>query len=328
MFQQCLSVESYHKLLEFLTRDDPNVYECKHVGCEEHVFLDDADDFTNLKCARGHRFCAKCENGPHPWKTCEVMQEKADREKRDQEDDSNDQAALENALAMGWKPCPLRCSFGGGVKAEEECDHVTCECGHEFCWACGVTRQVPLEHDNRWHKPSCPYHTKISEVNEAPKRRPNCPECQKMPGNKPCCFTPDDGYPDSYVKRSVERSVKTLVTNPFQAMLGWPSGKVAASTAKSGARTKPLKLSFHDFRDDTIRTMDFTQRPLGLIWEEGAMPLTISSVTPGSEAHKAGVMRGWWIRDVNEVNMLVYQYNEATKILTEAVNQLPDAGPA
>ena len=31
----------------------------------------------------------------------------------------------------------------------EECDHVTCECGHQFCWDCGIDRRIPLAHDNR-----------------------------------------------------------------------------------------------------------------------------------------------------------------------------------
>lgn len=123
--------------------------------------------------------------------------------------------------AVGWKPCPRRCRFGGGYKSQEdptfreylcklvqikhqsnefqnpekttssrhqllvtpnyfgessrrskasrnmqksypwrsillhafllleECDHVTCECGHEFCWDCGIDRRIPLAHDNR-----------------------------------------------------------------------------------------------------------------------------------------------------------------------------------
>jgi len=100
---------------------------------------------------------------------------------------------------LGWKPCPKRCKFGGGYKESAECDHVTCECKHQFCWACGVERQIPLEHDNRWHKPSCPYHTRPEDVQEAPKRRPKCPACQKMPEGQCCAFPAEDGYPQSYI---------------------------------------------------------------------------------------------------------------------------------
>eukprot|EP00913_Durusdinium_trenchii_P030905 g28946.t1 len=35
IFQQCLPEESYYKLLEFLTRDDPHIVDCRALGCEE-----------------------------------------------------------------------------------------------------------------------------------------------------------------------------------------------------------------------------------------------------------------------------------------------------
>ncbi|CAE8693242.1 unnamed protein product, partial [Polarella glacialis] len=59
IFQQVLSQETYHKLLEFLTRDDPRIIECRGRGCEERVFVDEGDDFSDLTCPRGHRFCAR-----------------------------------------------------------------------------------------------------------------------------------------------------------------------------------------------------------------------------------------------------------------------------
>jgi len=201
IFQQILSEETYHKLLEFLTRDDPHIYECRQLGCEERVFLDDGDDYADLMCRKGHHFCGKCENGPHPGISCDDKHDQLERERKDEQDQRELDDAWRSALAMGWKPCPRRCTYGGGYKAVEECDHVTCECGFEFCWDCGVERQVPLLHDNRWHKPSCRYHTKPSEVAEAPRRLPNCPECKKMSFGRACCFPADDGYPESYIGR-------------------------------------------------------------------------------------------------------------------------------
>jgi len=205
IFQQCLSEETYVKLHEFLTRDNPNIYECGKPGCEEKVFLDDGDDFADLACPRGHRFCGKCHSGPHRSMTCEEREEQMELEKKEEEEEKDQQEAWTSALSMGWKPCPRRCTFGGGYKAAEECDHVTCECGFEFCWDCGVERQVALVHDNRWHKPSCRYHTRPDEVAEAPVHMAACPECKKMPPGVPCIFSPDDGYPNSYVLRSRSR---------------------------------------------------------------------------------------------------------------------------
>lgn len=321
MFQQVLSAESYHKLLEFLTRDDPHVYECKHLGCEEHVFLDDNDDFANLQCARGHRFCAKCDNGPHRGMSCEARQEQLDRSQKRETESKHDDQAWRNALAMGWKPCPKRCTFGGGFKDEGECDHVTCECGYEFCWACGVCRQVVLEHDNRWHKPSCPYHTKPSDVKERPKRRPNCPECQKMPGSQPCQFPADDGYPESFIKgRSSRHPKKPSTPSKTPATPSRPAAKAPVDCRNDAVL---LKLAFHDFRDDSVRTMVFDRCPLGIQWSEDQMPITINSVTPHSEAQRAGVMKGWWIMSVNDVNLLAHPYEKAAEILCEAVDRLP-----
>lgn len=202
IFQQCLSDESYHKLLEFLTRDLKHIYDCRHLGCEERVFMDDEDDFSALMCAKGHRFCAHCENGPHRGMTCDERQEQIDQHKKAEQDMKQEDDAWRVAMAQGWKPCPMRCSFGGGFKNSEECDHVTCECGFEFCWDCGIARKVAIVHDNRWHKPSCRYHTKPEEVDEQPRWNENCPLCAKLPRGQACPFPPDDGYPKSYMRRA------------------------------------------------------------------------------------------------------------------------------
>jgi len=209
IFQQCLPEETYHKLLEFLTRDDPRIVECRSLGCEERVFCEDDDDYADLTCQFGHRFCAKCENGPHPGLSCDEQLDKLNKEQAVQQ---GQHEAWQDALTLGWKPCPRGCNYGGGYKAEEECDHVTCECGFEFCWDCGVDRQVLLAHDNRWHKPSCRYHTPIEEVAELPRFMQNCPECKKVSSDMgqclPCAYPQDDGYPAAYVGR------RTLTLRP------------------------------------------------------------------------------------------------------------------
>merc|ERR1740121_1181330 len=196
----------------------------------------------------------------------------------------------------------MKCNFGGGFKEESECDHVTCECGHQFCWACGVPRQVPLAHDNRWHKRSCPYHTKLSDVSEAPKYMPNCPECQKMPGKTPCPFPPDDGYPKTYIPRRNTR-VKTVCK---------PRPGVS------------LELEFNDCYDDSIKTLKFTHKPIGIRWTENEMPITVSGVSRGSHAERAGVKKGWFLRSVGGENLFSYEYDEAVGIVQGNVNKLAD----
>ncbi|CAK9068266.1 unnamed protein product [Durusdinium trenchii] len=191
IFQQCLPEESYYKLLEFLTRDDPHIVDCRALGCEERVFCDEGDDYADLACPKGHRFCAKCDNGPHPSLSCAARRSQLEQEKCE---------VWSQVLSMGWKPCPRKCRYGGGYKAQEECDHVTCECGHQFCWDCGIDRRIPLAHDNRWHKPSCRYYTRLEEVAELPKFEASCPACRRSGDSKePCHFPDDDGYPHSYL---------------------------------------------------------------------------------------------------------------------------------
>lgn len=198
IFRRCLPDQTYHKLHEFLARDNPNICECRHPGCEERMFLDEGDDATDLACSRGHRFCGNCPLGPHPGMTCERRRdlERAEQERKERRESEQ---AWSSALALGWKPCPKRCSFGGGCKADEECDHVTCECGHEFCWDCGVDRRIPLCHDNRWHKPSCRYHTRTCDVSDPPVWAAACNECRRMQPGVPCMFPKDDGYPGTYM---------------------------------------------------------------------------------------------------------------------------------
>lgn len=104
---------------------------------------------------------------------------------------------MEQMKQIGWKPCPMRCKAGGGVKNDDECDHMTCHCGFEFCWQCGVERKITLVHDNRWHKPSCKYWTPYDSVQEEPKYNKDCPACVKL--GRCCDYPADDGYPESYM---------------------------------------------------------------------------------------------------------------------------------
>ncbi|CAE8662072.1 unnamed protein product, partial [Polarella glacialis] len=113
IFQQVLSQETYHKLLEFLTRDDPRIIECRGRGCEERVFVDEGDDFSDLTCPRGHRFCARCEEGPHQGRSCEEHQEEIFKTRKDEDVRKGTEEAWQAALEMGWKPCPRRLEVGG-----------------------------------------------------------------------------------------------------------------------------------------------------------------------------------------------------------------------
>jgi len=241
IFQACLPDCTYQKLLEFLTRDDPRVFDCRATGCEERVFVDTGDAFNDLCCPKGHRFCGQCDNGPHPDMSCESRREQLENARKENEANIDQEKAWCEALEMGWKPCPRRCEFGGGFKAGNECDHVTCQCGFQFCWDCGVCRQVPLMHDNRWHKPACRYHTKPADVSEAPKRNPKCPECMRLPPGRVCQYPADDGYPHSFMRSGARRVGVTQEAACHFAGAGGAKGKTQHKSSRRdpGAKCPP-----------------------------------------------------------------------------------------
>lgn len=192
----CLDKPVFEKLLEFMTRDlrDPHIIDCPK--CEERIWVADEDDRANLVCPQRHGFCADCNAGPHARLSCEAHRELLQQQEKEQEELTERRNAQTIAMELGWKPCPKKCQYSGGFKASEECDHVTCRCGFEFCWMCGVSRDILQEHDNRWHKPACPYHTDPAEVREGVTFRENCPACQEL--GRICPFPENDGYPEGF----------------------------------------------------------------------------------------------------------------------------------
>eukprot|EP00931_Biecheleriopsis_adriatica_P119532 TRINITY_DN94761_c0_g1_i1.p1 TRINITY_DN94761_c0_g1~~TRINITY_DN94761_c0_g1_i1.p1 ORF type:complete len:254 (+),score=33.07 TRINITY_DN94761_c0_g1_i1:67-762(+) len=85
---------------------------------------------------------------------------------------------------MGYKRCPA-CGVPCEKDDPDACDHMTCVCGHEFCWVCGEDRAVIKAHDNSYHQPDCPHYWPCEE---APRWEKECPVCQKngAPCIRPC----------------------------------------------------------------------------------------------------------------------------------------------
>jgi len=87
-----------------------------------------------------------------------------------------DLAAFEMQLKpMGFKRCPA-CQYPCEKADPLSCDHITCECGHQFCWNCGEDRRVIYAHDLSYHHPRCKFYV---ECSEQPKLEKNCPRCQE-----------------------------------------------------------------------------------------------------------------------------------------------------
>eukprot|EP00438_Fugacium_kawagutii_P031409 Skav205759 [mRNA] locus=scaffold1714:195689:202390:- [translate_table: standard] len=75
-----------------------------------------------------------------------------------------DLAAFELQLKpMGFKRCPA-CQYPCEKADPLSCDHITCECGHQFCWNCGEDRRVIYAHDLSYHHPRCKFYVPCDET--------------------------------------------------------------------------------------------------------------------------------------------------------------------
>ncbi len=79
-----------------------------------------------VQCCNGHDFCFWCGSESHGPATCAAWAEFQERR-------NMDQALLAKWLMENTKLCP-KCNER--VEKAEGCKHITCKCGHEFCWDC------------------------------------------------------------------------------------------------------------------------------------------------------------------------------------------------
>ncbi|CAK0806470.1 unnamed protein product [Prorocentrum cordatum] len=78
---------------------------------------------TEISCPRcSEALCSKCKSGWHPGASCS-----------DQPASPEDVVFEETAAQHGWKRCPGCAYF---VSLRLGCNHITCRCGCEFCYAC------------------------------------------------------------------------------------------------------------------------------------------------------------------------------------------------
>eukprot|EP00439_Symbiodinium_sp_Y106_P068794 s153_g11.t1 len=99
--------------------------------------------------------------------------------------DFKDVATYEMQLRpLGFKRCPA-CQLACEKQDPLSCDHITCVCGHEFCWMCGEDRRVIKAHDNSYHHKRCPFY---EPCDETPRLEKNCPVCQAT--GVPCLRPP------------------------------------------------------------------------------------------------------------------------------------------
>jgi len=75
---------------------------------------------------------------------------------------------------------------------------------------------------------------------------------------------------------------------------------------------------------DTVKTVEFTRRPLGLDYGLMAIPITISEVYPGP-AMEAGVLPGWKVKAVNGVSTEMLNSKEVVQLMQKHVSVLKES---
>jgi len=110
------NVEKFYELAfeEFIKKNGKDMTYCPTPDCTYAFFLN--PDLTTFECPNCLKdYCLKCKNRLHKG-SC------------------GDHGFIELAEYLSYKPCPS-CKFW--IEKTEGCDHMTCNCGFEFCYNCG-----------------------------------------------------------------------------------------------------------------------------------------------------------------------------------------------
>jgi len=108
---------------------NPEIYSCCPTADCGYVFVwekGDSSDFLCLKCQK--RYCLTCRADFHVGSTCEQYQAWL------KENGQADQLFDNFVKGMKLKKCPKCVRW---VEKESGCNHITCKCGHQFCYHCG-----------------------------------------------------------------------------------------------------------------------------------------------------------------------------------------------
>lgn len=117
---------------------------CSRLGCGSGQIHYEGRNNPEVIChACGHRSCFTHKCDWHEGLTCE------------QYDAAQPTSTTEPSSSSGYLQCP-KCSHG--IEKLDGCDHVTCRCGHEFCWICQAPYEGPngiWKCGNSVHKNTC-----------------------------------------------------------------------------------------------------------------------------------------------------------------------------
>lgn len=105
---------------------------CPFKDCSALLADDCEETIRESECPNCRRmFCAQCRVSWHSGVSCEEYQRLNEYERG-----REDLTLMELAKTKKWKRCP-RCKYF--VEKTQGCLHITCRCGFQFCYGCGLT---------------------------------------------------------------------------------------------------------------------------------------------------------------------------------------------
>lgn len=129
LYQELLPSSMFRKYKRFVLRsyveDNSKVKWCPAPGCEYAVEYP-KHKARNILCRCGYAWCFKCGKDGHRPLTCDTLSKWDDMNSG--KDDSD-----QNWILANTKKCP---SCQTPIQKNAGCMHMSCTCGHEFCWLC------------------------------------------------------------------------------------------------------------------------------------------------------------------------------------------------
>ncbi|BAT98240.1 hypothetical protein LR48_Vigan11g004000 [Vigna angularis] len=105
---------------------------CPFKDCSAMMICEAGEVVTSSECPHCNRlFCAQCKVSWHAGINCEEFQ-MSKREKGE----NGDSLVIELAKTKRWRRCS-KCKIY--VERIDGCTRISCRCGHEFCYACGLS---------------------------------------------------------------------------------------------------------------------------------------------------------------------------------------------
>lgn len=120
-----------------------------------HLITDEASFFSCMACRV--KTCLSCAVKFHSGITCADYKE------------SQKEQTFSEVRSKGWLSRNAKlCVCGRWVWKTEGCDHITCVCGKEWCYICGVSYKLIGKLGNAAHKKNCKHYRSMHSGGPTP----------------------------------------------------------------------------------------------------------------------------------------------------------------